>query len=440
MAWSHKLVKLKRREFLKNSFLGIIGWGCTSQPGFTQNHKADPNPIFKIKEYRQLGRTGFQVSDIAAGAIQDEGVLRAALDAGVNYIDTAEEYPGHHRIVAKAIKGLDRKSIFITTKLAVKEENESKASFLRRAQRCLEELETEYVDCLMMHMPERVETIKTPGFHQALQELKAAGRVRFVGISNHGSFWFKDPAQSMEKVLLAAAEDGRFDVFLLAYNFLKMDQGEKVLRIAHEKNIGTALMKTTPLAIYYNLKKRVEELRKQGKKVHPLFEEGLKRYQAKLEKAESFIKKYNLQNPQEIKDAAIKFCLSNPHVNTVCCLGRTFDEMEQFIALSGQKLSSPEKSRLQAYQEGCGELYCRHACGFCEPSCPQEVPINTIMRYNYYFSVQAREKEAMILYQQIPGNKVEACQTCPGYCEKACPYGVPIQGMLLVAHHQLSFP
>ncbi|MCP2619920.1 aldo/keto reductase [Candidatus Aminicenantes bacterium AC-334-K16] len=434
--------KLKRRNFLQTSLLGLAGLGWSFPSGqFQEEPVSDKKTAWpRIKEYRPLGRTGFKVSDIAAGAIQDEGVLRAALEAGVNYIDTAEEYPGHHRVVAKAIKGRDRKSIFISTKLLVKKPNESCASFLRRAHRCLEELETDYVDCLMMHMPERVETLKTPGFHQAMQELKATGRVRFVGVSNHGSFWFKDPAQTMDQVLLAAAEDGRFDVFLLAYNFLQMDRGEKVLQVAHEKKIGTALMKTTPIAIYYNLKQRVEDLEKQGKKVHPLYQEGLKRYQAKLVKAQAFIKKYNLQNPEAIKEAAIKFCLNNPHVSTVCCLARTYDEMEKFIRLSGSRLSRPDLSRIELYREGCSELYCRHACGLCEPACPQGVPVNTIMRYHYYFSTQTREKEAMTLYHRLPGKKAEVCQECPGYCETACPYGVPIQGMLLMAHHNLAFP
>jgi ferredoxin len=60
------------------------------------------------------------------------------------------------------------------------------------------------------------------------------------------------------------------------------------------------------------------------------------------------------------------------------------------------------------------------------------------MRYEHYFSAQGREKEAMLKYARIPGARAEGCGSCPGHCEKACPYGVPIQGMLLLAHHQLT--
>jgi len=328
---------LGRRRFLKQSALGIIGAGILKKGSWASLSNEDTKPPLKIKEYRMLGRTGFKVSDIGAGSIQDEGVLGAALDAGVNYIDTAEQYPGHHRIVAKAIRGRDRNKIFITTKLEIKEDK-SKDGFLKRTRKALEELNTEYIDCVMIHMAENAETLKTKGFHEAMHQLKTEGRVRFVGVSNHGSFWFEDPQESMEKVLLAAAEDGRFDVFLLAYNFLNMDQGEHVLEVCQEKRIGTALMKTTPVAIYYTLKSRIEEMKKQGREVNPLYTSGLKRYKDKLEKAEGFIKKYNLQNPEEIKEAAIRFCLDNPNVNTICCLARTYDEMEQFISLSGTRL------------------------------------------------------------------------------------------------------
>lgn len=439
MSWKSRI---GRRHFLKQSAAGLVGAGLAAKGGWAQEsleNKEDLRRAIKIKEYRVLGRTGFKVSDIGAGSIQDEGVLAFALDAGVNYIDTAEQYPGHHRTIAKALKEQNRKSIFISTKLEIKEDK-SKEGFLKRARKCLEELETDYVDCLMMHMPEKVELLKTEGFHAAMEELKSEGRVRFVGVSNHGSFWFRDPEETMEKVLLAAADDGRFDVFLFAYNFLKMDQGERVLDVCREKKIGTALMKATPIAIYYNLKSRVEQLEKEGKEVHPLYAEGLKRYKDKVDKAEDFIKAHNLQNQEEIMEAAVRFCLENPNVNTVTCLAKTYDEMEGFIRLSGTRLSDWEREKLDAYREGCGELYCRHACGVCEPACPHGVPVNTILRYHHYFAAQGREREAMGLYAGIPGNRAEVCSGCAGYCESACPYRVPVQGMLLLAHSQLCLP
>lgn len=429
---------LNRRQFLKTSALGAIGAGWGGKRAQAQA-VADKTGAPRIKEYRVLGRTGFKVSDIGAGSIMNDAVLRAALDAGVNYLDTAEQYPGHHRIVAKAVKDLDRKSLFITTKLEVLEDK-SKEGFLKRARKCFEDLNTEYVDCLMMHMPEKAELLKTPGFHEAMAELKAEGRVRFVGVSNHGSFWFRDPEETMEKILMAAAEDGRFDVFLMAYNFLQMDQSGRVLDVCRERKIGVALMKAAPITIYYSLQANVERTEKAGKKVNPLYADGLKRYKDKLDRAQTFIRERSLRNPEEIRDAAIQFVLSHPGVHTVCCLVQTFDEIASYLKLSGSRLGATAEAKLEAYRTGCGDLYCRHACGSCEPSCPHGVPVNTIMRFYHYFAGQRREKESMGLYAAIPGARADACAGCSGFCESVCPHHVPIQGMLLAAHDQLTLP
>lgn len=428
-----------RRSFMKKSAAGMIGAGIAAGSGFANTAREEKKETLKIREYRMLGRTGFKVSDIGAGSIMDEGVLSMALDAGVNYIDTAEQYPGHHKIIANVMKGRDRKSIFISTKLEIKEDK-SKEGFLKRSHRCLEELGMDYVDCLMIHCAETVETLKTPGFHEAMNELKKEGKVRHVGVSNHGSFWFRDPEETMAKVITAAAEDGRFDVFLMAYNFLKMDQAEEVLELARKKNIGIALMKTTPVAIYHSMKSYVERMEKEGKKIDPLYIAGVKRYQEKYDRAQGFLKKYNLQDPKEIRAAAVTFVLGNPAVGTVCCLARTYDDMEGYLSVSGTRLSQTDQAKLAAYREGCGDLYCRHACGECEPSCPHGVPVNTIMRYHHYFIAQGREKEAMFKYAEIPGPKAGLCGSCRGFCESACRYNVPIQGKLIQAHSELTMP
>jgi ferredoxin len=60
------------------------------------------------------------------------------------------------------------------------------------------------------------------------------------------------------------------------------------------------------------------------------------------------------------------------------------------------------------------------------------------MRYSHYFEAQGREKYAMQRYAAIPGAKADRCGNCQGYCETACPYDVPIQGKLILAHRQLS--
>lgn len=435
-----------RRQFFKKSAMGVLGASLAGSRVFAGADnssqaapQASPDASLKIKEYRTLGLTGFKVSDISCGFIMDEGVIRAAYESGMNYFDTAEEYPGHHRVLAKVIKYMDRKKVFITTKLEATK-GETKEGFLKRARKALEELQTEYVDCLMMHCPEKAETLKDEGFHAAMSELKAQGRVRHVGVSQHGTFWFRDPEETMDKILLAAADDGRFDVFLMAYNFLKRDNAERVLEACREKKIGVALMKTAPIAIYDQLKSRIEALEKDKKEVDPLYADGLKRYKEKYDAAQEFIQAHGLKNPEQIRDAAIRFVLGHPDVHTACCQTQTYDALNAVLRLSGTKLTVTDSANLDAYREGCGGLYCRHACGVCEPSCPQGVPVNTILRYQHYFAGQRREKEAMGFYAKIPGVRADVCRDCAAPCEAACPYGVPVQGMLLVAHDTLSMP
>jgi predicted aldo/keto reductase-like oxidoreductase len=244
----------------------------------------------------------------------------------------------------------------------------------------------------------------------------------------------------MEKILLAAVEDGRFDVFLMAYNFLRRDNSEKVLEACRDRKIGVALMKTAPVAIYYSLKSTVERLEKDKKEIDPLYVDGLKRYKEKYDAAQTFIAAHHLGSPEEIRSAAIRFVLGNPNVHTACVQAQTYEALNAVVCLSGTRLTPAEGAGLEAYRQGCGALYCRHACGVCELSCPQGVPVNTILRYQQYFVGQRREKEAMGYYAAIPGARAEACRDCAAPCEAACPYGVPVQGMLLVADDTLSAP
>jgi predicted aldo/keto reductase-like oxidoreductase len=115
-----------------------------------------------------------------------------------------------------------------------------------------------------------------------------------------------------------------------------------------------------------------------------------------------------------------------------------FEEVENYVSLSGSRLSARDSISLGNYERGMGSLYCRHACGICEPHCPHDVPINTIMRYSHYFAAQGREKYAMEKYGKLTAPKPVNCGECAGYCEQACPYDVPVQTLLLLAHNRLS--
>ncbi len=96
------------------------------------------------------------------------------------------------------------------------------------------------------------------------------------------------------------------------------------------------------------------------------------------------------------------------------------------MRLSGQKLEIGDEAVLGDARDAFGGAYCRHACGLCEPACPRGVPINTIMRYEYYFAARGREKEAMGLYAgwMRPGPRAGAL-TAPAPARRPVPTASP---------------
>jgi diketogulonate reductase-like aldo/keto reductase len=111
-----------------------------------------------------------------------EEAVEYALKAGYRHIDTADAY-GNHREVALGIKrsGIAREEFFLTTKLKFPNAY-TKEAVARDSARFLEELQTEYIDLLLIHWPNReVPFAETLG---AMNELKERGVVRAIGVSN----------------------------------------------------------------------------------------------------------------------------------------------------------------------------------------------------------------------------------------------------------------
>jgi aryl-alcohol dehydrogenase-like predicted oxidoreductase len=435
-----KKKKISRRGFMGGSMAVLAGFGLPGGSKLLSQTSGASTDGPRIKEYRTLGRTGFKCSDIGFGSsgVTDPAFIGAILDAGINYIDTAESYLRGQveSAIGKAIQGRDRKKIFITTKMGLRKDV-TKQDVIDRANKCLERLQMDYVDGLQMHMPSTIAALKNEAYHEAVKELKTEGKVRFSGLSNHGSQW-GDVPETMEQVHLAAAEDGRFDVALLVYNFIQHEMGENILKAYKKKGVGATLMKTNPVLNYLEMKERVDKSAEEGRDINPRMKALVERLKARADRAEGFKKKYNLTNFNEIRDAAIKFVLNNPDVNTACPTILSYSDLEAYVSLSGSRFDLKAQNTLAAYKATYGEFYCRHACGQCEPRCPYGVPVNTIMRYNHYFMGQRKEKEAMLQYASLPTSRADVCSRCEGHCEMACPYGVPVQGLLMMAHKTLT--
>lgn len=434
---------VSRRGFLKRTGMAVVGGGMVYRGNASAPTRPGLDQELRIRSHRTLGRTGFEVSDIGFGTgfLTNSNVLAVALDMGINYIDTAEHYVGGRaeQAVGEAIRGRDRGSFFLTTKLNLSMGGSSKQALKTRFQACLNRLNTDYADCLMIHMTPRVEEIKHQGFHEAAEELKAEGRVRFLGLSNHGAEHsaYGRTESAMEDVVIAAAEDGRFDAALFVYNFLQKEQGERIIEACRARNMGVTLMKTNPVSVVARYGESAEEARANGRLTEAR-ERTLREYQAWAQAAEEFKERHGVRSATEVRDAAVRFCLDHPGVHTVCPSMNTFDDLEAFVALSGQTLSATDIPLLASYDSLLGRYYCRHACGICEPACPYQVPVNTIARYGHYFDVQGRERQAMQKYASLAGTRADACLDCEGWCETACPYRVPTRSLLTRAHESLT--
>lgn len=439
-----KTSEITRRKFLSKASAGIagVGAGVLSGSGIESFRDKNGTEVPKIKEYRTLGRTGFKVSDIGCGpaVMTNENLLRAVIGSGVNIIDTAEFYGnGNNEIlVGKAIKGYNRKKLFINTKLIIAE-TDKQEDIVLRTRKCLERLNTDYLDGMMLWNPSSAEAVKNKEFHRAFEQLKREGRVKFCGISSHGSEHTEMNRENMEQIICGAADDGRFDLVLFVYNYAQREMGENILKLCAEKNVGTLLMKIDPLGKGYS--EVLAGVRKAQSDNQPISDYTNKRYELIIEKqkkAEQFLNENPRFNKVTRREAAVDFCLDNPAVSSILISFRAFEDINDYVVLSGNKLTSENLSVINALKENCGFLYCRHACGKCEPSCPFKVPVNTIMRYNHYFTAQAREKYSIQQYSLLAGANAGSCSSCTGYCEEACPYGVPVKTLLTISHMNLS--
>src|SRR4051795_10298559 len=158
-------------------------------------------------EHRTLGRTGVHVSPLCLGAMMfgawgetdhDESIriIHRALDAGINFVDTADVYSGgeSEEIVGKALAGGRRDSVILATKFHgpmdvamgqpggdPNSRGNSRRWIIREVEDSLRRLQTDWIDLYQVHRPEVGTDIdETLG---ALSDLVHAGKIRYVGTS-----------------------------------------------------------------------------------------------------------------------------------------------------------------------------------------------------------------------------------------------------------------
>ena len=165
---------------------------------------------------KQLSTTSIKLPAVGQGMGQykwDDSqieVLRAGIDLGMNFIDTAEGYDNGHseEIIGKAIKGI-RDKVIVGTKFSP--EHNSYEDVLRAAEGSLRRLQTDYVDLYQIHWPNP--SIPLEDTIAAMERLVTEGKVRCIGVSNLYLRQLREAQSALvnEKVVSLQTEYNLFD-------------------------------------------------------------------------------------------------------------------------------------------------------------------------------------------------------------------------------------
>ncbi len=399
---------------LGHTFFGIgkngSGWlgvqeSINSNDGIVKTHPTwdDAWKGARVQSYGRLGRTEWAISDTVLGAgrlrADDWKLVRAALDRGINYIDTAPDYSveGSELAVGRALEDHPRDQVFLATKFCTPIGHLPAGTSVDRYKEIIHDslrrLGTDYVDLVHIHSCDEVERLMDPNVHEAFDQLKSEGKARFLGVSTH--------TPRLVDVANQAIDSGRFDVMMLAYHHGIWPQLGEIIERAHtEQDMGIVAMKTLKGARHRNLEE--------------------------------------FHDANTYAQAALKWVHSNPAVS--CAVISFFEQqhLDEYLFASGQRLTNEDVAVLERYDQSILGSYCAPHCGACLDSCPEDVPIHDVLRHRMYFEDYHDERNAMELYSNLVVN-AEACRGCSAPCLGSCPLGISIPERTKGAHELLSF-
>ncbi len=204
-------------------------------------------------EYRPLGRTGWNISEIGFGAwgiggdawgsTDDKASLAAlnrAIDLGVNFIDTADVYgDGHSEQLIAQVRKERREQIIIATKAGRRLNPHTAEGYNRQnltsfVERSLKNLETEALDLLQLHCPPS-EVYDMPEVFGILDDLVKQGKIRFYGVS----------VERVDEALKAITYPNVQSVQII-FNMFRLKPAEQFFAAAREHRVG--ILARVPLA------------------------------------------------------------------------------------------------------------------------------------------------------------------------------------------------
>jgi aryl-alcohol dehydrogenase-like predicted oxidoreductase len=217
--------------------------------------------------YNQLGRTGLFVSELCLGTMtfggsgemwskigtlqqqEVDGIVAAALAAGINFIDTADVYSNgqSERLLGQSLKnlGVRRESVVVATKVygvvgdGPNDRGASRAHIMDSVRKSLDRLQTDHIDLYQIHANDAVTPIEETA--RALDDLVRQGLVRYVGVSNWQAWRIMKALGIAERLGLARVES-----LQAYYTIAGRDLEREIVPLLLEENVG--LMVWSPLA------------------------------------------------------------------------------------------------------------------------------------------------------------------------------------------------
>lgn len=343
-----------------------------------------------------------------------EKEVMAAIDAGVNYFDTAYVYPGSEQALGEILeRNGAREKINIATKLPhylLKAPDSAEKYFSEELRR----LRTDHVDYYLMHMLTDIKTwerLKSLGIEKWLEEKKKSGAIRQVGFSYHGN-------SDMFMRLLDAYD---WDFCQIQYNYLDENSqaGVTGLKRAAEKGLPVIIM---------------EPLRG-GKLANHLPAEAEKRF-----------RDYPVQrSPAEW---AFRWLWNQKEVTCVLSGMNSVEMVEENCrAASNARIGEFGEKEFALIQSTVADINAKMkvgctGCRYCMP-CPKGVDIpGTFAAYNRYFTesrFNGLKDYFMCTALRKESTSPKRCVGC-GKCESHCPQHIAIREQLKKARRTLGGP
>jgi uncharacterized protein len=397
---------MDRRQFLQAGALGAI------LPAGRGNTAPKDN---RVRGYRRLGRTEFEISDISFGSSRlrqgEEHLVHHALDRGINYFDGADSYTGgaSEEVLGRALKGR-RDQVYLVSKTKAFADTRQQ-TIMAALDGSLRKLGTDYVDVYLNHAVNDIDRLDNPEWGEFVERARAAGKIRATGMSGHAGRLIEclDHAidNDLADVLLVSYNFGQdpafYEQFTRSFNFVANQPDlPRVLEKARAHDVGVVAMKTLMGA-------RLNDMR-------PYEDDGA-----------------------TFSQAAFRWVLSNPNVDALVISMTEQADIDEYLGASGaHAVTARDVELLRHYARLNGTSYCRHACNDCAGACPYGVPIADVLRTRMYATDYEDLGFARREYADLEAN-ASACIGCSGEpCRDACTHGLPIAALCGPAHTLLS--